>query len=62
MVSSSNLPDRPSRRDGSGRGVCVVGCSSLVDTVAALNASLVRMRFDPEPVKLRIANVRRFPI
>jgi hypothetical protein len=36
-VSSSSLPDRPSRRDGFGRGDKVVGCSSVSDTMSAFN-------------------------
>src|SRR5260370_21025866 len=100
MVSSSSLPDRPSRRDGFGRGDKVVGCSSVSDTMSAFNgpahdppkcgrfgdnimrqlniwsaigrkkngypllliALRLRMRFAPEPVKLRIANVQQFRI
>src|SRR5258705_10732178 len=60
MVSSSSLPDRPSRRDGLGRGDSVVGCSSVSDTMFAF-ARALRMRFGPEPVKLRIANVQGVP-
>jgi len=96
MVSSSSLPDRPSRRGGFGRGDTVVGWSSVTDTMPAFSGSAhdppkcrrfgdkimrqfnflerdrtqnrcplllialrFRMRFAPEPVKLRIANVCR---
>src|SRR5690242_11900603 len=50
MVSSSNLPDRPSRR----------GSPTLFvapDTSFASDPTSERMRPRPEPVKLRIANV-----
>src|SRR4051812_29286481 len=99
MVSRSNLPDRPRRRGGFGRGNSVAEGSSGTDKYIGLRwqrmirqsvgglatrscANLIflerdrtenrcplflialcfRMRFAPQPVKLRIANVRRFPI
>src|SRR5450759_2011677 len=58
IVSSSSLPDSPSRRDGVGRGVPVADCSSVTDTISAFDASIsLRMRLAPATVKLRIANV-----
>jgi hypothetical protein len=62
MVSSSNLPDRPTRRGGLGRGISLVGWLSVSDTISALDIQIQRMRFAPEPVKLRIANVPVPPI
>src|SRR5947209_12807963 len=52
MVSSSSLPDRPSRRDSS-----TFGGGAASDTISASDLRSFRMRPALEPVKLRIANV-----
>jgi len=33
---SNNFPDKPSRRDSLGRGLSIVDCSSLPDTITTL--------------------------
>ena len=73
IVSSSSLPDRPSRR-GPGRGARSAGRRSLTRISALISSvfelaghdtglvvtRLPRMRPGPRPVKLPIANVGRF--
>src|ERR1700730_17617416 len=63
IVSSRSLPDSPSRCGSLPRGGCsMVGWSSVTDTLSAF-AGLPLGTCDPLPrmVKLRIANVSRYP-
>jgi hypothetical protein len=48
MVSSSSLPDSPSRRGGLvGADASLAGWSSVSDTISALDIQIQRMRVAP---------------